>query len=158
MKEIKVTIYLVVILVCFVACNSVDRVTKQRDLQPDCREKIKWLYSNFKKKGKLLEPKGDISSDKSNPLGDVGSIEWYQSFGCLFNSLYREDIEKMYGKPNRITTRYDSLVIIEYYIKTKDCDNVMQTNHLQHECGVIKYEFNLQGEPKGGLIELTRIK
>lgn len=150
--------YLISVLTVLGACNSGKQLIKNKDLDKACEENLLWLFSVLEPYNGLLKVKVDNFETDTAFQNFVQIRYWNNMFDCWFETLDKEEVMKLYGKPNKVTIGRNEIKTYEYFIYSKDCPDTTYLNNYFHDCGVMRFEFDKNGNPKGGMLELTRIK
>lgn len=136
-----------------ISCNSGKSLIKQKDISIKCKDNLLWLYNSLEKSNGILKVKID-NFEKDSTFQNELQKRYYLDFdNCLFTTFSKEELLKLYGKPNKISiNKRDTIETFIYNVASKTCKDTTG-----HKCGVIYYEFDNKGKPKGGLLELISL-
>lgn len=154
MKLLKLLLSTLLILV--LACNSAKRIVKKKDMSEECKGSIVWLYNSLERKNGLLEVKFENFEQDTAFQNDL----WKKFSVCTFGrNLTKSEVKKLYGEPNKITigtrTQHETFY---YIIKSENCQDGLSVHVRNYTCGHIRFEFDKEGTPIGGFIQLLESK
>lgn len=135
------------------------KIIKQKNISEQCTEGLLWLYKTLEKENGLLKIKTENFATDVDFQYQLNEY-FYKDYGnCLFKNLTKEEVVKMYGDPHRISNNARNAVeSFEYFIVALNCSDMAVIQNGVEACGLLRFKFDQEDQPIGGILDLTNMQ